>query len=522
MRSNLKLGTKIGLGFLAIVFIFVAISFITYKQINLINYSYGDLIDNKARVVILTHKLTGNLKGQSASIRGYIISGRTKPVEDYRLAKEENDKIREEIEKILVTDQGKELFKDLTKYEKAYEAIAEQVIVLKQQNRNEELAPLVVQATDIMEKCIQSSDKFTEYVQNIMDKGNMDNNKTVNHIKSIIIIANIIGFILALIIAFFFARNLSLRLGVITETAEKIAANDLTIPELKIRAEDEIGTLGRSFNLMLSNLKEIVKEIDNSSTQVASSAEEIAASTQQMAGGIEEQVRQAEVTSRMIEEITAASEQVAANAESTAITAADTHKKATEGGTAVTQAIEGMSLINSNISNLGRYSKQIGEIVGIIDDIAAQTNLLALNAAIEAARAGQHGKGFAVVAEEVRELAERSSSATKEIAKIIENIQEGTAEAITSVKEGSLLTNKAGDAFNDILELIDKNNQMSGEIASAAKEQASSSEEAVSAIQSITATTEESSAGAEETAASANQLADAAQKLQTIVHRFKV
>jgi len=522
LKLTMKLGTKIGMGFLGIVLIFSLISIVTYTQISQVDASYGELVDTKAKVVILTYQLVGNLKGESASVRGYIISGRQKPVEDYRAAKEENSRIVQNIQQLLVTERGKELFSQLVICEKEYEQIADQVVLLRQQGKMEELKPLVVQATAQMEKAMTAGTEFTQYVQGIMDQKSKENTKLVNGVKTLIVFSSILAIILALVIAFFFSRSISFRLGIMTDTAEKIATKDLTTPELKIRAEDEIGALGKSFNLMLNSLKQVVKEIEENASQVAASAEEIAASTEQMASGAQEQARQAETTTHLIEEIAAAAEEVSSSSDNTAASAAETHQMAVAGGNAVSKAVEGMEIINKNVNILGDYSKQVGEIVDIIDEIAGQTKLLALNAAIEAARAGEHGKGFAVVAEEVRNLAEQSGSATKEIAKLIANIQESTVEAIQSVKEGSQLTNQAGEAFAGIMELIQKTNQMTKEIAAAAQEQAANSEQAVSSIQSITAVIEESSAGTEETASSANELANAAERLQQVVEQFKL
>lgn len=522
MRLNLKIGTKIGAGFLVVVLIFALISAITYKQIDIVDNSYGDLVGTKAKIVILTYKLIGNLRGESANVRGFIITENNKLVEDYQAMKVENSRIEEEVKQILVTERGKELFSHLIMHEKGYGEIADQVIMLKQENKTEEMKLKIAQANGQMDKCMDSANEFANYVQGIMNKGQDDNDATVAGVEKMIVISNVIGLILALIIAFSFARSLSFRLGIMAEIADKIASKDLTVPEVKIRAEDEIGELGKSFNRMLVNLKQVVEEIDASSTQVAGAAQQIAASTEEMASGIQEQTGQTELASQLIEEIASATEEVSASCESAAATADETHKTAVTGGNAVAKAVGGMEMINRNVNKLGEYSKQVGEIVDIIDEIAGQTKLLALNAAIEAARAGEHGKGFAVVAEEVRTLAEQSGSATKQIAKLIADIQEGTEHAISSVREGSELTNQAGDAFTSIAELIQKTNQMTNEIATAVEEQASHSQEAVNAIQAISAAAEENSAGAEETAASATELANTAERLQKVVKQFKV
>jgi len=228
--------------------------------------------------------------------------------------------------------------------------------------------------------------------------------------------------------------------------------------------------------------------------------------------------------------MTHAVEEVATAMDGLTQSANATMEVASKGGAAVERAIEGMSRISDTVlaaaervKELGLHSSQIGEILSVIDDISAQTDLLALNAAIEAARAGEFGKGFAVVADEVRRLAERSSNATKEIAEIIRNIQEGTDTVVSAmeagtreVQEGSNLTAAAGDALREILDTVDMTNRGFQQIADASKRMESAASKVVASIENIASITEENTAATEEMAASSSQVVEAISKITAV------
>jgi methyl-accepting chemotaxis protein len=181
-----------------------------------------------------------------------------------------------------------------------------------------------------------------------------------------------------------------------------------------------------------------------------------------------------------------------------------------------------MKRVNQQMSKLEKDSKQIGDIIEVIDDIAEQTNLLALNAAIEAARAGDQGRGFAVVADEVRKLAERSGEATKQITTIIKDMQENTQQSVKAVGDSVLSSQKTGETFENILTMVNESADKVSEIAAASEEQASQSSEVLAAIENISAGTEEAAAASEETAATAQSLAQLAEELNEAVEVFKI
>ncbi|MCX6832326.1 MAG: methyl-accepting chemotaxis protein [candidate division Zixibacteria bacterium] len=315
--------------------------------------------------------------------------------------------------------------------------------------------------------------------------------------------------------------------------AERIAANDLTVT---IHAKSEKDVLGNAFKTMTTNLTAMIRQLTDNSTQLVSAATEIASSSEQMARGSQEQTGQTSQVSSAVEEMTATIVESSKNAGEAAGQAKEAANAARAGNQVVTQTIEGMNRIAQvvqesakTVQELAKSSDKIGEIIGVIDDIADQTNLLALNAAIEAARAGEQGRGFAVVADEVRKLAERTGKATKEITDMIKGIQNdtkgavaGMEQGINEVQQGRDLADKAGESLTAIATYSQKVMDMIQQIATAAEEQSAASEQIARSVEGIARVTKENATGVEQSAAAAEQLNRQAEGLQKMVGRFKV
>jgi methyl-accepting chemotaxis protein len=315
--------------------------------------------------------------------------------------------------------------------------------------------------------------------------------------------------------------------------AERIAANDLTI---HITPKGDKDVLGNTFKTMTTNLTTMVRQLTDNSTQLVSAATEIASTSEQMARGSQEQTGQTAQVSSAVEEMTATIVESSKNAGEAAGQAKEAANAARAGNQVVTQTIEGMNRIAQvvqesakAVQELAKSSDKIGEIIGVIDDIADQTNLLALNAAIEAARAGEQGRGFAVVADEVRKLAERTGKATKEITDMIKGIQSDTKGAVTSmeqgineVQQGRELANKAGESLTSIAGYAQKVMDMVQQMATAAEQQSAASEQIARNVEGIARVTKENATGVEQSAAAAEELNRQAEGMQKMVSRFKV
>jgi len=230
------------------------------------------------------------------------------------------------------------------------------------------------------------------------------------------------------VISWFVTRNLVIRLGRLSKAMEVIASGDIS-KKVRIFANDELGAVGVSINSMLDSLNAMIASIQSASLKIASASHQIQSSSEQMATGAEEVAAQTGTVATAGEEMAATATEIAGNCLAAADGANQASSTASNGAAVVQETISVMNRIANRVretaqtvENLGARGDQIGEIIATIEDIADQTNLLALNAAIEAARAGEQGRGFAVVADEVRALAERTTTATKEIGAMIKAI----------------------------------------------------------------------------------------------------
>jgi methyl-accepting chemotaxis protein len=266
-------------------------------------------------------------------------------------------------------------------------------------------------------------------------------------------------------------------------------------------------SLRASFDETQERLREIVGKITESSNNVANAAGEISQGSDDLSGRTEQQAANLEETAAAMEEMTATVQKNAENAQESNQLVEETRGQAQTGGGVVKQAVNAMGQIESS-------SKEIGEIVNVIDDIAFQTNLLALNAAVEAARAGDAGKGFAVVASEVRSLAQRSSEAAKEIKDLISKSNE-------HVGSGVRLVNETGESLTGIIDGVQKVSEIMRDIASASQEQASGLSEVNAAITQMDEMTQQNAAMVEESTAAARSLASEASQLLQLVSFFK-
>lgn len=331
----------------------------------------------------------------------------------------------------------------------------------------------------------------------------------------------LLGVIIATLLFFILAGALSRAIEGLIDYSGKIVQGDLTLSS-DTGALGEFSTLGLNLEKIckgmiayFSRSLENIKSLD----QVGG---HISASTEQISTGSQDQANQVQQLLRSVEEFAASARHSADEAEGAARVASNTDRAARLGGEALEKVVEGMNLINKRITELGDNSSKIGQIIGVIDDIAAQTNLLALNAAIEAARAGEHGRGFAVVAEEVRHLAESSGSATKEISQLVTTIQQGTEGAVEAVEQGISLTGEAGESFRSIQVLLAETSTLIQDLTASARNQAATSEGLVGSAEAIAAVTEEAAATTEETAAVAQELSVLSKKIKKSVSVFKI
>jgi len=287
----------------------------------------------------------------------------------------------------------------------------------------------------------------------------------------------------------------------------RLAKGDLSF-QLSQGFTDDYKQIRDDFNRAIGQLKETIGAISASTSEVASAASEIATATTDLSQRTEEQAASLEETSASMEQISATVKKNAENAQQANQSAGATREVANRGGEVVDQAITAMSRIDES-------SRQISDIISVIDEIARQTNLLALNAAVEAARAGDAGRGFAVVAAEVRTLAQRSSQAAKDIKDLI-------TTSNSQVKDGVDLVNRAGQSLKEIVQSIESVAQIVADIANASAEQAGGIDQVNKALTQMDEVTQQNSALVEQNAATAKNLQQQSAAMSTSVGVFKL
>jgi methyl-accepting chemotaxis protein len=266
--------------------------------------------------------------------------------------------------------------------------------------------------------------------------------------------------------------------------------------------------LKEDFNGAVERLHDTLGGVMDSTNQIATGAGEISTAADDLSRRTEQQAASLEETAAALEEITATVKKTSANTKEATTSVATAKSTAEEGGRVVETAVKAMDAI-------AQSSKQITDIIGVIDEIAFQTNLLALNAGVEAARAGEAGKGFAVVASEVRALAQRSSEAAKQIKALINTSSEHVADGVKYVGE-------SGAALKRIVEQVVQINALVGEMATAAQQQATGIEEVNSAVAQMDQVTQQNAAMVEQSTAASRNLASETQTLTGLISFFKV
>ena len=538
MLSNIKIGTRLGIGFgimMCIIGIFVATNFISLTNIEkdsrqIRNESFPsallaeEMAFNCVQVqqfltdVSATHDAAGYKDAEEAA-KGFL-EGADKFEEMFR---RKNDARSLQ----LISD----LKKEFAAFYNLGKEMAHAYVTTGIESGNTLMEGFDKTSETLAAKTREFKTMQTKEANDLTDKMVA----AMGTVKMILLSLGVAALLITIFISLIITRSITTPLKEVVAISEKIAQGDLTV-SVVAGSKDETGQVLEAMHIMVGNLRSLIGQVSSTSTQVASAANELHATAERIATGAEEVAAQAGTVATAGEEMSATSGDIAQNCQMAAEGAQRASKSAQNGATVVEKTVTVMGQIADKVQesartveSLGARSDQIGAIIGTIEDIADQTNLLALNAAIEAARAGEQGRGFAVVADEVRALAERTTRATKEIGDMIKAIQNETKGAVAAmeqgvqqVESGTVEASKSGAALIEILEQINDVAMQVNQIATAAEEQTATTGEISSNMMQITEVVQQTSQGAQESATAAAQLSGNAEELQRLVRRFKL
>jgi methyl-accepting chemotaxis protein len=510
--KNLKIGTRLGLGFAVVLLLMLIIAATGMQRLASVGKATEDMMQNALVKERLANQWS-NLLGP-AIVNSFAMVKATDPKAVAYFEKGRADKsalinpVQKKLEELLTSPEEKKLYAGVADARGVVLATIGKINKLKTEGKNEEAMEMAdnqfAPALTVYEEAVA---KLAAYQRDRID--GLAQDIEANHTTGETTLMVLSG--IALVLGALFAWRLTLGivrpLGHAVEVAETVAAGDLST-HIEVESRDETGQLMHALREMNASLAKVVGEVRTGTETIATASGQIASGNQDLSSRTEEQASSLEQTAASMEELTSTVKQNADNARQANQLAVSASEVAVKGGSVVSQVVDTMGSINAS-------SKKIVDIIGVIDGIAFQTNILALNAAVEAARAGEQGRGFAVVASEVRSLAQRSAAAAKEIKTLI-------GDSVEKVEEGSKQVEEAGRTMDEIVGSVKRVTDIMGEITAASQEQTSGIEQINQAITQMDQVTQQNAALVEEASAAAQSLQEQAGSLVQAVSVFKL
>ena len=441
---------------------------------------------------------------------------------------DEDDKVKKEVEAVMddkkaskefmeqlqasvVTTEGKAALKEVIDARAAYTPAEEDYLRLVGGGDKAGAKPVLLQTVRPLQLVyVESLRKFIDSQKAVIHKSQLASTEEYAASRTLMIGITLLGLLMGGVAAWMITRSLNRQLGgepaYAAAIADRIAEGDLGV-KIDTRAGDQSSML-YSMQRMRDSLGSIVSEVRLGTDTIATASNEIAAGNMDLSARTEQQASSLEETASSMEEMTSTVKQNAENSRQANQLAASASQVAVKGGAVVAQVVRTMGEINDS-------SRKIVDIISVIDGIAFQTNILALNAAVEAARAGEQGRGFAVVATEVRNLAQRSAAAAKEIKLLI-------GDSVDKVDFGSKLVGEAGTTMDEIVVSVQRVTDIMDEISTASREQEAGIEQINQAISQMDTVTQQNAALVEEAAAAAGSMQEQAARLAGAVSVFKL
>lgn len=512
MLIHLKTGPRVLLSFAAVLLVMVCITFVALWHLHTANENTHYLVEDKLAKQQLAAELLGTVKLNGSTALS-IAKSDSLETQDYFQAQLANGEksLNTELDKLShMSQNGDEsmLLKDMLAKQAAYLDVRKQMFAFKEGGRTQEADQLAdgtfrTTLTGYVLAVSKLLEYQTEQAHELVAQSNTDYDRSVGTLIAFGVIALAVGIVLAWAIT----RSIVLPLKYAVDVAQRVANGDLREFDANERA-DEIGKLLEALRHMTVRLGKTMRSVLDSATTIDSASSELSSGNKDLSRRTEHQAGALEETASSIEELTAA---VQGNT-SSAHQANELVMKAS------TIANKGRKVVDNVVGTMDEISEaaaRIADIIGVIDGIAFQTNILALNAAVEAARAGEQGRGFAVVAGEVRNLAQRSAQAAREIKQLIN-------ESVGKIATGSTLAHTAGNTMTEVVASVEQVTAIMAQIASASSEQETGINEINVAVADMDNVTQQNATLVEEAAATAELVHAEATKLMQFVGFFTI
>ncbi|MHA4870432.1 methyl-accepting chemotaxis protein [Duganella sp. PWIR1] len=513
--NNLKVGTRLGLGFGAVLLMLaISTGLSLYSQSELARSSDEIVTETYPKVLQAQLIMNHNNKIARSLRNALLIHDDAKAEKELTVVAEKRKEINEAMTKLSETvksAKGQEFFQAMQAARTPYNESLDEVMRLRREdNVDAAVDEMLGKMRGLQLAYMGAIDAMIAHQSASMERARADAEATYVQSRNLAIILGLASLALGAALAWLISRQLLRQLGGepnhVASIAGKIAGGDLAVPII-LRDGDQHSLLF-AIQGMRDSLADIVGQVRSGADSIVTAATEIASGNMDLSSRTEQQAGSLEETASSMEELTATVKQNTENARQANTLAQNASDIAVQGGTVVANVVQTMDAINES-------AKKIVDIIGVIDGIAFQTNILALNAAVEAARAGEQGRGFAVVASEVRVLAQRSAEAAKEIKHLID-------DSVGKVGAGTQLVGEAGATMKKIVAAVQSVTAIMSEISTANHEQEAGIEQINHAIAEMDTVTQQNAALVEEAAAAAEAQQDQAQQLVQLVGVFKL
>ena len=510
--TDFKIGTRLALAFGATVLLSLASSGLALRELAMVEHNLDDIVNDNNVKVKLSNDMSESVHVVSRVMRTMVLLHDKAAIttEEAKLveARKRYDHAWQALQKFPASEQGQAIRSTIAGAAEAVRKLNDRVIEHAHAGQDaESVALLLKESGPSTQKWQDALDENIAFQEAATQKQHAAAAADYEQAKSILIGANVMCVVLAVLMGWRITRSITVALRRATQAAASVAQGDLTV-ELGAEGKDETAQLLKALAEMRDNLSRIVGGVRQNAEGVATASSQIAQGNQDLSQRTEEQASALEETAASMEQLNSTVKQNADNAMQANQLAQGASVVAIKGGEVVGQVVQTMKGINDS-------SRKIADIISVIDGIAFQTNILALNAAVEAARAGEQGRGFAVVATEVRSLAGRSAEAAKEIKALIN-------ASVERVEQGTSLVDQAGVTMEEVVSSIRRVTDIMGEISSASTEQSAGVSQVGEAVSKMDQVTQQNAALVEESAAAADSLKQQAQALVTAVAVFKL